>query len=227
MRHTVKLVVLGVLCLAAMGSGYGGFEAAAGFVNFGDVNDILTVFNRDSLKGDGRLAYKGPLWWFGGHGGDQVGVVTLGGSGAFTARATQADSLSSELAAIRANFEVGFPHSPVEWFTVRPCVELAGAGMVIYAHTKENGEFVGNFSARFKRWYAAWIVGAAPGVELMGSLPTSEESFLGLFVKTSYFFPVSGPRWFGDKDPPGFGLSGFSVQVGLRFGKTAPREFEM
>lgn len=227
MRHTIQAVAVGVLSLAALCFGYGGFEVTAGFVDFKGLNRDLTYLNQadppQGWNGSGKFTYKAPLWWYGGHGGEHVGPVTLGGSGALAARTNQADSLGSELAAVRADFEVGFPHSPVEWVWVRPTIELAGTGLVIYAHSKENGAVVGNFSANFKRWFASWGIGAAPGVEVMGSLPTSPESFIGLFVKASYFIPVSGSAWFGDRNPPDFDLSGVAIQIGLRFGKTASR----
>jgi hypothetical protein len=224
LRHTIQAVVIGLLSLAALCLGYGGFEVTAAFVDFKGLNQDLTYLNQappdTGWGGHGEFTYKAPLWWYGGHGGEHVGPVTLGGSGAVAARANQADSLGSELAAIRANFEVGFPYSPVERVWVRPTLELAGTGLVIYAHSKENGAVVGNFSANFKRWFATWGIGAVPGVEVMGSLPVSTESFIGLFVKASYFIPVSGSAWFGDKNPPDFDLGGFAIQVGLRFGKT-------
>jgi hypothetical protein len=158
--------------------------------------------------------------WYGGHGGDHVGPVTLGGSGAIAARASQSDSLGTELAALRANFEVGYPYAPIGQAWVRPTLELAGTGLVTYAHTKENGAVVGNFSARFKRWFAAWDLGFVPGVEVMGALPLSEQSYIGLFVKASYFVPLTRPAWFGDKNPPDFDLGGFTLQIGVRFGKS-------
>jgi len=231
LRHTTQAVVAGVVFLGAICLGYGGFEVTAGFVDFKGLNRDLTRLNQlDSanggIGGSDSFNYKMPLWWYGGHGGDHVGAVTLGGSGAIAARANQADSLGSEVAAIRANFEMGYPYSLVERAWVRPTLELAGTGMVIYAHSKENGAVVGNFSANFKRWFASWGIGVVPGVEVMGSLPISEESYMGLFVKASYFIPVSGSEWFGDRNPPDFGLSGFAVQIGLRFGKAAFREFE-
>ena len=224
MRHTIQAVIGGILFLAASCLGYGGFEVTAGFVDFSKLNQALTTFNQahppDGWNGSGKFTYKTPLMWYGGHGGEYVGPVTLGGSGAVAARFNQADSLGSELGAIRGNFEAGFPYSPVEWFWVRPTVELSGAGWVIYAHSKENGAVIGNFSANFKRWFGAWNISAAPGVELMGSLPTSGESFIGLFVKTSYYIPLSKPGWFGDRNPPDFDLSRFYVQIGIRFGKS-------
>jgi hypothetical protein len=222
----IRAAVIGVLALAPFCFGYGGFEVTAGFVDFKGLNRDLTYLNQlDSaaggIGGTGSFNYRAPLWWYGGHGGDHVGPVTLGGSGAFAARANQADSLGSELAAIRANFELGYPYSPVERAWVRPTLELTGTGMVAYAHSKENGAVVGNFSGRFKRWFAAWGIGVVPGVEVMGSLPISEESYIGLFVKTSYFIPVTRSAWFGDKNPPAFDLGGFALQIGLRFGKAA------
>jgi len=212
LRHTIQVVVGGVLFLAASCLGYGGFEATSTFSDVEGLNHKLDSLNQ-AMNGTGRFTYRSPVWWLGGHGGDFVGPVTLGGSGALSIwHHCQVDSLESRLFAVRANFEVGFPYSPNEWISVRPCLELGGNGMVVYAQTLD---------ADSKMWFAAWNVGAAPGIELMGSLPTSSESSIGLFVKGSYFIPVSGPSWFGDKDPPAFSLRGFALQVGLRFGRTA------
>jgi len=159
------------------------------------------------------------LWWLGGHGGSQVGVVTFGGSGAIGVRASHADSLGSELLALRGNFEAGYPAAPVDWFWVRPCLEVCLAGGYIYAHSVENGTLVGNFKPNFSRGFWGWTLGGVPGIEVMGRLPSSRETFIGLFAKGSYFIPVAGPEWFGDVPPPDFGLRGFHLQVGLRFGK--------
>jgi len=217
LRHTIEAVIVGVLLLAASCLGYGGFEVTTTFNNMGGLNQKLDSLNQER-NGTGRFTYRSPMWWLGGHGGEYVGPVTLGGSGALSIwHHSQADSLESRLFAIRANFEAGFPYSPNAWFSVRPCVELGGNGMVVYAQT---------LNADSKMWFAAWNVGAAPGIELMGSLPTSSESSIGLFVKASYFIPVSGPSWFGDKDPPAFSLSGFALQIGLRFGRTVSRAEE-
>jgi hypothetical protein len=220
----IRAVTIGVLTMAGFGFGYGGFEVTAGFVDFKAFNQLFTYFNQVDtpfgVKGSDSFAYRAPMWWYGGHGGDHVGPVTLGGSGAVAARAKQTDSLGSELAAIRASFEVGYPYSPIGQAWIRPTLELAGTGLVMYAHTKENGAVVGNFSARFKRWFAAWDLGFVPGLEVMGALPVSEASYIGLFAKGSYFIPVGKPAWFGDKNPPDFDLGGFVLQIGLRFGKT-------
>ncbi len=223
-RRLIRAVVIGVLVLAPLCFGYGGFEVTTGFVDFKDLNRLFTYFNRSDtpfgVKGTGSFVYRGPLVWYGGHGGEHVGPATLGGSGAIAARASQSDSLGTELAALRANFEVGYPYAPIGQAWVRPTLELAGTGLVTYAHTKENGAVVGNFSARFKRWFAAWDLGFVPGVEVMGALPISEQSYIGLFVKASYFVPLTRPAWFGDKNPPDFDLGGFTLQIGMRFGKS-------
>lgn len=209
MKHVFPALVLGVLLPAALSFGYGGFEATSTFNNLGGLNHKLDSLNH-ARNGTGQFTYRSPMWWFGGHGGEHVGPVTLGGSGALAPYANQADSLKSELAAIRANFEVGFPYSPNQWIWVRPCLELGATGLLVYAQT---------LSADSKWWSAAWSIGAAPGIEVMGSLPTSSESFIGLFVKAGYLIPISGPTWFGDDDLQSFSLSGFALQMGIRFGK--------
>ena len=101
LRHTIRAVVIGVLSLVPFCFGYGGFEVSAGFVDFKGLNRNFSILNQfDSaiggIGGTGSFNYRGPLWWYGGSGGDHVGPVTLGGSGAFAARANQADSLGSE-----------------------------------------------------------------------------------------------------------------------------------
>ena len=208
----IPALVFGVLSLAALSFGYGGFEVTSTFNDLGGLNRKL-----DTLLGTHHFTYGAPMWWFGGHGGEHVGPVTLGGSGALSPSSKQSDSLKSQLAAIRANFEVGFPYSPKEWVWVRPCFELGATGLFVYAQT---------LRADPKRWYAAWSVGAAPGVEVMGSLPTSSESFIGMFLKASYLIPFSGPAWFGDNEPPSLSLSGFALQLGIRFGKTGAQTGE-
>jgi hypothetical protein len=210
LRHTIQAVVLGILSVVALCLGYGGFEATSTFNSLGGLNHKLDSLNH-ARNGTGQFTYKSPMWWFGGHGGEHVGPVTLGGSGALSPYANQADSLKSELVALRGNFEVGFPYSPNQWVWFRPCLELGATGLLVYAQT---------MSAESKWWWAAWSIGAAPGVEVMGSLPTSSESFIGLFVKASYLIPISGPAWVGDKEPPSLSLSGFALQMGVRFGKS-------
>jgi hypothetical protein len=204
-------VLVGILSLVALCLGYGGFEATGTFNDLGGLNQKLDSLNY-ARGGTGRFTYGSTIWWFGGHGGEHVGPVTLGGSGALAPYASHADSLKSELAAIRAGLEVGFPYSPNQWTWVRPCLELGASGLLVYAQT------LGGDS---KWWFAAWSIGAAPGIELMGSLPTSSQSFIGLFIKASYLIPISGPTWFGDNGPPSLTLRGFALQMGLRFGKSA------
>ncbi|MCX6842990.1 MAG: hypothetical protein NTX53_11990 [candidate division WOR-3 bacterium] len=218
----VAITSLVTLCL-----GYGGFEVTGSFVGVKGLNQALTALNQSEWCGSDTFAQTSPLWWLGGHGGGQVGIVTFGGSGAISARASHADSLGSELVALRGDFEAGYPYAPAEWFWVRPCVDVGLAAWLVYVHSVEGGTFVGGSQPNFSRYFSAWTLGAAPGVEVMGRLPSSPESFIGLFAKASYFIPVAGPEWFGDIQPPEFGLSGFAVQVGLRFGRTAYRAFRI
>ena len=219
MRHAIQAVVVGVLSVAALCLGYGGFEVTGTFNDAKGLNHTLDSLNQ-VWKGSGNFNYKSSMWWFGGHGGARVGVVTIGGSGAVTVRANHTDSLGSEMAADRGNFEVGDPYSPVDWFWVRSCLEIGGAGCAIYAHSVENGVLLGNFSGNFKRWYSTWVLTAAPGVEVMGTLPGS---YVSLFTKASYVIPIARSQWLGDKSPPAFSLGGFSLQIGLRFGETVNR----
>lgn len=205
MKHVIPAVALGVLLLAASSPGYGGFEVTSTFNDLDGLNRKL-----DTLLGTHNFSYRAPMWWFGGHGGEHVGPVSLGGSGALSSSARQSDSLESQLAAIRACFDVGFPYRPNQWVWVRPCLDLGATGLLVYAQT---------LRADTKKWYAAWSIGTAPGIEVMGSLPTTAESFIGLFVKASYLIPISGPSWFGDSEPPALSLGGFALQMGVRFGK--------
>lgn len=226
MRFTIRAGAVGVLFLVGTCLGYGGFEVTGSFVGVKELNQTLTALNQE-WNGSGPFAHTSPLLWLGGHGGAQVGVVTFGGSGAITASASHADSLGSELAALRGSFEAGYPYAPTEWFWVRPCVDVGLAGWLIYVHSVESGILVGSSQPNFSRWFSAWTLGAAPGVEVMGRLSSSRESFIGLFAKAGYFIPVAGPEWSGDIPPPKFSLSGFTLQVGLRFGKTPYRAFRI
>jgi hypothetical protein len=227
----IKAGAIGILFLAATCLGYGGFEATATFIDVRDLNQVLTDLNRNpppkGWNGSGQFTKTSPLWWLGGHGGGQVGAFTFGGSGAIGARASHADSLGSELVALRGDFEVGYPLAPVDWFWVRPCVDVGFAAWVIYVHSVEDGTLVGSLQPNFSRRFEAGTFGAAPGVEVMGRLPTSRESFVGLFAKANYFIPVAGPEWFGSSPRPKFGLNAFALQFGLRFGKVPYRAFRI
>jgi hypothetical protein len=207
--------------------GYGGFEVTSSFVDMKGLNQTLTALNQNEWNGSGKFASLSPLWWLGGHGGLQVGVFTFGGSGAIGARASHADSLGSELVAVRADFEVGYPYAPVDWFWVRPCVNVGFAAWLIYVHSVEDGMLIGSPQPNYTRRFEAGTFGAAPGVELMGTLHSSRESYVGLFARVDYFVPVAGPDWFGYSPRPKFGLGGFALQVGLRFGSTPYRAFRI
>ena len=218
----VAIMSLVTLCL-----GYGGFEVTGSFVGVNGLNQALTALNRDVMDGSDTFAETSPLWWLGGHGGGQVGVLTFGGAGAIAARTNHADSLGSELVALRGDFEAGYPYAPKEWFWVRPCVDVGLGAWLIYVHSVEGGVLVGGTQPNVSRWFPAWTLGVAPGVEVMGRLRSSRGSFTGLFAKASYFIPAAGPEWFGDAQPPKFSLSGLSVQVGMRFGSTSYRAFRI
>lgn len=226
MKCATQVVLITVLGLSAMSYGYGGFDFTAGFPEFNGLKQHLDSLNQvplvdsSGVGGSGEFTYNPPLWWYGGHGGGQFGVVSLGGSGAIAVRTNHADSLGCELAAVRADFEAGYPYAPVEWFWLRPCLGLAGTGVVIYPHSVEYGYGLGNFREWFKRWYAAWTVNAVPGLEVMGALPTGQGSYVGLYAKAGYLIPIVGPSWSGDDAPPSFSLSGFALQFGVRLGET-------
>ncbi len=222
-----RVGAVGIMSMAAMCFGYGGFEVTGSFVGVKGLNQTLTALNQNEWKGSGKFVGTAPLWWLGGHGGGQVGIVTFGGSGAIGARTSHADSLASELVALRGDFEAGYPYAPLAWFWVRPCLDVGFATWLVYVHSVEGGMLVGSSEPDFRRWFSAWSLGAAPGVEVMGRLPSSRESFIGLFAKASYSVPFVGPEWFGDVSPPKFSLSGFNVQVGLRFGSVPYRAFRI
>jgi len=228
LRFTTRAGAVGILFTVATCLGYGGFEVTGSLVEVEGLNQALKTLNQER-NGSGQFTYSSPLWWLGGHGGGEIGVVTFGGSGAIGVRAGHADSLGSELVALRGDFEAGYPAAPVDWFWVRPCIEVGLAGWVTYVHSIESGTFVGDLQPDFSRWFGAWTLGAAPGIEVMGRLPSSRHSFIGLFAKASYFVPLAGPEWFLDEPPRDFdfGLSGFAVQVGLRFGKLPYRAYRI
>lgn len=229
LRFTIRAGVGGVLFLVATCLGFGGFEVTGSFVRVEGLNQALTALNQEERDGSGQFAYTSPLWWLGGHGGQQVGVFTFGGSGAIGAGASHADSLGSELMALRVSFDAGYPYAPVEWLWVRPCVDVGLAAWLIYVHSVEGGTLVGDLNPNFRTRFEAGTFGVSPGIEVMGRVPSSPESFVGLFAKANYFMPVAGPEWFGYNliPRPKFGLNGFALQVGLRFGKMPYRPFRI
>ena len=68
MRHTIQAVVVGVLSVAALCLGYGGFEVTGTFNDAKGLNHTLDSLNQVK-NGSGNFTYKSSMWWFGGHGG--------------------------------------------------------------------------------------------------------------------------------------------------------------
>jgi hypothetical protein len=216
-----------VVLLAGSAAGYGGFDGTAAFVGVRGLNQSLTALNQNEWTGSGRFTYAAPTWWLGGHGAGQVGPLTIGGAGAASVAANHADSLGSEMGALRGSFDVGYPYSPVEYCWIRPCLDVGAVAWVIFCHSVEDGYIAGSSEYNFSRWFAAWTFGAAPGVELMGRVRTGEESSFGAYVKTSYFIPLTRPDWYGDEPSPSFGPGGFLIQFGLRFGDLPIKPFRL
>ncbi|MEO0086435.1 MAG: hypothetical protein ABIK37_07385 [candidate division WOR-3 bacterium] len=213
-----RVVVFGCVAIVSLSAGYGGFETTLGYPGFGGLNQRFTELHTAQPPAGwgepGRFACRGPLWWFGGHGGGIAGPVSLGGRGAISARQDRASALEAQFAGALAGFEVGYPYAPERWFWVRPCLELVGGAWVHYVHSNES------FSEpNFSRYFLAWTFGVTPAVEVMGRLRYGGESFVGLFLKPGWYVPFAGPVWTGDSDPPRFSIKGFSLQVGLRFGR--------
>jgi len=163
---------------------------------------------------------RGPLWWLTGQGGGAVGSLTMGGWGAVAGLSPQADSVGTELLAVLAAYEIGYPYAPVDYFWVRPCLDLGVGAWLDWVHSLEPGQ------DNFSRWYLAWSMVAAPGVEVMGRLRYSEQPYVGLVVKASYPMPFGGQK-FGQPQPPDFRFQGLALQLGLRFGRMEPRTFRM
>jgi len=208
-----------VACAACFG--YGGFELTSSFVRLRTLNEKFTELNR-GWGGSEAFMYHGPLLWLGGHGGGFVSPVMLGGGGALGVKFGSADSLEAELAGARAFLDAGYPYAPIDQFWARGCLELGGGVWTHHIHYKES------FSdSDFSRWWLGWAVGMAPGIEVMGRIRYQSDMFAGIFLKASWFIPFTGPQSYGDSDPPAFGLGGFNLQVGLRFGKYPPRPFKM
>ncbi len=201
--------------------GFGGFSATASFPGFGGLNQDLTELNH-TWHGADSFEHRAPLWWVGGHGAAFVEDVTVGGRGAVAFRSVAADSLGSEFLGLTGFVEVGYRYAPVDYAWVRPCLDLGGGVWTLFVHSHDS------FSQpNFSRWYLAWTMGAAPGLELMGRLRYRSDNYVGLFVKGSYFLPFHGPSWGGDDDPPEFSLKGFNLHLGLRFGKMPVRAFRI
>ncbi len=218
MTSRVRSSVLCCVAVAAVCHGYGGFEATFAYPFMGGLNRRLSELNTAvppaGWAGSNEFKVRAPLVWFGGHGGGIAGPVSVGGRGALTVRQDKADSLEAQFAGALAGFEVGYPYVPGYWFWVRPCLELTGGAWVHYVHSLDA------FSEpNFSRYFLAWTLGMTPALEAMARVRYGGESFAGLFVKAGWYLPFSGPIWIGDSDPPEFSIKGFSLQIGLRFGR--------
>jgi hypothetical protein len=210
-------VVLGT-CL-----GFGGFGATLSFVDFDGVNRTLTDLSREWThnRSTDSFAYAPPTTWLGGHGGGEIGPVTLGGWGVATFQQPQSDSLGSDFASVTGAFEVGYVCSPDKHVWIRPCLDLAVGAAFFDGHSLEHGQ------SDFFRYFLGWQAGVAPGLELMGRIRYSTGSYAGLYVKAGYHVPFMRMQWSGDSDPPSFSLQGFQISAGLRFGRLEYRAYRI
>jgi hypothetical protein len=226
MTRTGIAVVL-VLSVFSVGMGFGGFGGKASFVDFEGLNRRLTRLNRgdppdEGWGGSDAFRLEPPLFWLSGHGAGFAGDFTIGGGGALTARQDRADSVFAEFGAGTGFFEVGYCYSPIQYFWVRPCAELSGAAWTSYVHSRESFN-----EPNFSRWFLGWGIGAMPALELMGRLPYGYRKYAGLYLKGGYFLPLMKTQWYGDEPPHDFDLEGWSIEAGIRFGRTPPRSMRI
>ena len=215
MRRAIGLMFLSVF--VSVCHGYGGFDLTASFADYAAHDARLTRLNRE-WHGRDEFRTLVPNLWFGGHGAGVIHGVTIGGRGVAGLRRYEGDAILAEFVGAQGYLEVGYRIVPVEPLWIRPGVEVGGGPWVYYVHDRQTPFADPNFS----RWFLGWTIGVAPGLELMGRWHYRPDRYAGVFVKTSYFFPLHGPDWYLDADPPGFDLRGIHVQVGLRFGTYPP-----
>ena len=220
MRRSIGLLL--VLAFGSVCLGYGGFDVTAAFADYAAHDFRLTQLNREWNGGD-VFRTLAPNLWFGGHGAGVVYGVTIGGRGGVGLRQFRGDAILAEFLGVQGYLDVGYRIVPVEPLWIRPSVEIGGGPWVYYVHDRQTPFADPNFS----RWFLGWTVGVAPGLELMGRWHCRPDRYAGVFVKTSYFFPIHGPDWYLDANPPGFDLRGIHVQLGVRFGTYPPRRIEI
>jgi hypothetical protein len=218
-----RITLLCWLVMATAASGYGGFGFSASYADLGGLDRMLSRLNREEAGGSGAFALSQPLWSVFGQGGGHAAWFTVAGTGALFARVAKADALKSEMVGVSGWLEGGYPYAPLEWFWVRPTVDLGGTGWYGYAHSLDRGFFPGAMKAKTARKYFGWVAGVAPGLEVMGRIRSGRTSFFGLFVKGSWFIPAIGPQCYGNAGEQDFTLSGFSVTAGVRFGRISER----
>jgi len=212
-----RLGVLAVVFLTATCFGFGGFDFGASLPQYSGLNARLSELN-SYWGGAESLGFRHPWPWVGGHGAGWIGDFTLGGRGAVTGYMARADSMEVQGGGARVFLETGYVWAPIDELWVRPVVELGGDALLFYVH--DTGSPFRN--PDFSQWYVGWTVGAAPGLEVMGRLRYDLDKYVGLFAKAHYYYPVYGPNWYIDDNPPGFDLEGIHLQAGIRFGRFPP-----
>ena len=216
MRRLVLL--LGFVFLACYG--FGGPEWVMAYPNFDALNNRLTAIN-DSFGGIDQVLHEQPLNFLGGHGAAHVGSVTVGGRGALGSSRAEGDAVTADLACATGAFEVGYPWAPVEYFWLRPCLELQAAGWV--SLVRPSGSTWGD--AAHRRWNVAWDLSVLPSLEAMARLRYLATHYIGVYASGGYNLPLFKPDYYGHRDPADFDLSGFVVRAGIRFGAMKERVF--
>jgi hypothetical protein len=207
-------LLVAVAAVAALAQGYGGLEFGGSFRDYAPEARRLSELNRD-WQGSREFSPSLPVAWFGGHGGGHAGPMTIGGRGALAYRSLAADSVEAQFGATQVALDIGWHHAPVSFLAIRPGVEIGGAGWAYYVHDRSSPLRDPGFS----HWFWAWSVGVMPALELTARFARGDDRYTGLFVKAGWLFPVHGPTWYLDADPPPFDPGGFQLQVGVRFGR--------
>lgn len=224
--NRTRIVVAAWILLTAAGMGFGGPGTTLSWLDYRDLDRILTEMNHKWLRRPSVQPFEHApeTWWLGGHGAGHVEPVTLGGWGMAHYSQQDVDSLGSDIAAVIGGFEAGYPWAPqhIDWFWLRPCLDLTAGGFFIAAHSLEPGQ------SDFFQWYAGWQLAVMPSLEVMGRLPYAGDAYVGIYLKAGYHLPFIAPQWYGDYDDfarPDLSLRGFQVSTGVRFGRMAYRPY--
>ncbi len=224
-KFFIAFLAAASLAFAMEVGSWGGFSFTGLLSDLEELNSTLADIDQD-LGGGGNLEFTSPLFVLGGEGGLRFGVLTVSAWGGGFSKQAWGDTTYASLGYGMGYAEVGVQWDPARWLSIRPAVELGGAGLEL-----EIRERYGGFGGPDDTLYEPYRYAATAGQGNIGgslavqfNIPVGERGYVGISLKGGYLYPVIKPRWHdfeGERiasPAPSFGINGPFLTLGVNLG---------
>jgi hypothetical protein len=181
--------------------------------------DSLNTINREILGGSQTIEFQTPFYLFGGQGGGEIGIFSLGAWGGGLFKKANADGLGASVGYAAGSAELGVHYKPIEFVWIRPYLEAGGATFAL--ELRDIRETRIPEEEPYQSSFKGWQINVGGGLALQLNIPIGKRSLVGLAAQAGYLYPVY-TVW-RDKtglkiDPiEGFGLDGLYLRAGINF----------